>query len=545
MLMVGLSLHNAWVCSALYSTGAPGGTITLPGMRGGTFSLVYLISIVGFAVTSLLAVRFDRSLTRFSRSRPAMGVAAGVTCAGTLVSLMSLDNLVLDVCAGMLTGLGSATLMLYWGTALSRTDEQVIALASPVGVVVGFAVNALVLETLPRPTGEVMTAALPLLELALLNAISPREGQDAPFLFNELAVGKAKFGFALLEMTALAGLVLGMLKQTAIQTTFGGTTTPTTLVILLVAGSMAIAAFVIYALVGNGSAPDQLFKNVIPALGCASLVAAMLVAEYEVLFDLFLVVTYFLYETVLWSYGAFLSNRLRLSPIFVFGLTRGLSTLAMLLGIVAMSQLSPLLAASPLGTRVMLFIALVLILLSRSAQPDESAVMRSIVRCPAVRLFSVGIDDRIALLGRRKPTGTRHEPETGATKAAPTATSPLRHDVSPVSQPSQPSASTPSASVTAPLDHPSLGGASTNASATREGKFSRKVRKVAQIYLLTERETDILFEWVKGNGAPYIQEKYSISEGTVKTHVRNIYRKLDIHKRRDLLQLIESIDDYD
>ena len=74
------------------------------------------------------------------------------------------------------------------------------------------------------------------------------------------------------------------------------------------------------------------------------------------------------------------------------------------------------------------------------------------------------------------------------------------------------------------------------------GKFSRKIKLIAQTYLLTERETDILFELAKGNSAASIQEKFFISAGTVKTHIRNIYRKLDVHKRQDLLRLIEEFD---
>jgi DNA-binding CsgD family transcriptional regulator len=70
------------------------------------------------------------------------------------------------------------------------------------------------------------------------------------------------------------------------------------------------------------------------------------------------------------------------------------------------------------------------------------------------------------------------------------------------------------------------------------GMFSRKVRQVARTYLLTERETDILFELAKGHGPAFIQEKYYLSEGTIKTHLRNIYRKTNVHKRAALMNLI-------
>ena len=46
--------------------------------------------------------------------------------------------------------------------------------------------------------------------------------------------------------------------------------------------------------------------------------------------------------------------------------------------------------------------------------------------------------------------------------------------------------------------------------------------------------------WLTGHGLKYIQENLFISEATVKTHVRNIYRKCDTHNRAEILALYEA-----
>lgn len=72
------------------------------------------------------------------------------------------------------------------------------------------------------------------------------------------------------------------------------------------------------------------------------------------------------------------------------------------------------------------------------------------------------------------------------------------------------------------------------------GRFRGKCETVANTYLLSQRETEILFLLAKGNNAAYIQDKLFISEGTAKTHIRHIYRKLDVHSQQELMRMVET-----
>ena len=57
---------------------------------------------------------------------------------------------------------------------------------------------------------------------------------------------------------------------------------------------------------------------------------------------------------------------------------------------------------------------------------------------------------------------------------------------------------------------------------------------------LTERESEIMELIVEGDTMRRIGEKLFISLGTVQTHSKNLYRKLDIHSKQELLDLIKS-----
>ena len=63
---------------------------------------------------------------------------------------------------------------------------------------------------------------------------------------------------------------------------------------------------------------------------------------------------------------------------------------------------------------------------------------------------------------------------------------------------------------------------------------------IAETFKLSRRETEIFHMLAKGRNADYVQRNLYISEHTAKTHIANIYRKLDIHSAQELLDLVED-----
>ncbi len=71
--------------------------------------------------------------------------------------------------------------------------------------------------------------------------------------------------------------------------------------------------------------------------------------------------------------------------------------------------------------------------------------------------------------------------------------------------------------------------------------FAERCEAIAQEYGLTERETEILGYLGRGHSAAYVAEMLVIAESTARSHRKNIYRKLGINSREELLELLDSL----
>lgn len=67
-----------------------------------------------------------------------------------------------------------------------------------------------------------------------------------------------------------------------------------------------------------------------------------------------------------------------------------------------------------------------------------------------------------------------------------------------------------------------------------------RCQQVAADFALSSRETEVMELIARGYSGPAIAEMLFISENTMRTHNKRIYVKLDVHKKRELLELIES-----
>lgn len=65
--------------------------------------------------------------------------------------------------------------------------------------------------------------------------------------------------------------------------------------------------------------------------------------------------------------------------------------------------------------------------------------------------------------------------------------------------------------------------------------------KLTKTYGLSQREEEILPFIVKGRNNRFIAETLYISENTAKTHVYNIYKKMGVHSRQQVLDIVDMI----
>ena len=70
--------------------------------------------------------------------------------------------------------------------------------------------------------------------------------------------------------------------------------------------------------------------------------------------------------------------------------------------------------------------------------------------------------------------------------------------------------------------------------------IEQRCRVIAQSKRLTPREQEIMMELARGKDRQSIAAKLFISEGTVKVHTRNLYQKLGVHSKQELIVLVEE-----
>ena len=82
-----------------------------------------------------------------------------------------------------------------------------------------------------------------------------------------------------------------------------------------------------------------------------------------------------------------------------------------------------------------------------------------------------------------------------------------------------------------------------SAAQTLSQNVQRACDAAADAYALSPREREILQYLGRGYGPRYLATILPIKENTIRSHVRNIYSKTDVHTQAELLELIDSFAD--
>ena len=69
---------------------------------------------------------------------------------------------------------------------------------------------------------------------------------------------------------------------------------------------------------------------------------------------------------------------------------------------------------------------------------------------------------------------------------------------------------------------------------------SINIDAIAQRYGFSPRETEVFELLAKGRNRVYISQKLVVSDNTTRTHMRNIYRKLEVHSQQELIDVLEK-----
>ncbi|PNV66682.1 response regulator transcription factor, partial [Enteroscipio rubneri] len=67
------------------------------------------------------------------------------------------------------------------------------------------------------------------------------------------------------------------------------------------------------------------------------------------------------------------------------------------------------------------------------------------------------------------------------------------------------------------------------------------LEQLKETFGLSTREYEMIEEFAAGRSARHIADTFTLSEHTVKTHLRHAYAKMDVHSRQELLDLIQEM----
>lgn len=607
LISFGYGLHQTWIYSSMFDKGGIFGT---GGLQAGPFndqlSLAYFVSILIYGLLLLIASILDTKLIRALHATPTLVAAALLGATGTLLLLGSgaespFDGSTLQIISGILTGTGSSILLLAWGIAFSRRDSASIIINGALSIAIGFGIYGLVLHQIPFPWGGVASALIPFAEIALLLVLRRHVSLDfdnRQLFFQPLPINHARFVMRFGLPVLFLGVALGIMRQTSIETILPGSAFEDQALLFVTACVATVLIMVTFLALGGDERWHIFFRPLIPFIAVTAIFIPFTTGGTSFWGTSVVLVGYMSFEALMWIFFSELSQRFRLSPIFVFGLGRGVMALAALGGSTLPLFTGALGAPTGLGEMGTVLIVLVAMMLAYALLPDEremasivavtprKVAVQSASRAPLI-VVNEGKADALeraregavpsapeqADVRTQVPANWEHAvvaalAELGETSGAasgqiasassvvsaadgPTAVDAMQDDASDASAASDTasSASTAPSPARQAMDfsrsifaEEAVAPAPADDTPAARGRFRQRCEIVANTYLLSRRESEVMYYLARGYKSSHIQQQLYISEGTAKTHIRHIYRKLNIHSQQDLIHLIDEVE---
>ncbi len=546
-LSLGLGLHQAWIYAAMFGANRLFHAEPLSFQENAQtlVSCFLLISIVTFGASLLFAVVTDQKLLRFYTAKRVLAGASALTASGTLAAfagpIPGALGVLATVFAGVSTGIGSALLLLFWGTAYSRHSAATITMNTAVAIVIAVAVYLFALHALPYPYAGVFTALLPLLELPFLWQLTPVSYavRHAVPIFNPLPVNKGPFSLRLALPMLLFGFALGALRSTSLQIILPSSDPITQLLALFAGGAATVLLLITVFSLDRRSSWDFLFRPLVPFIAITLFFLPSAALNDSTFATLVLLTGYMCFEALMWVFFGEMSQEFRLSPIFVFGVGRSCLAFGSLASVLAMSNPSLIKAMTPFGEAGGAMIVMACLIVGYALLPRvrdiRHAVVQGVHNSNAIESFNDQAADQEAQAAcetqKAQEAQEGQAAQDGANVAIVKSEGPESAGGSdaPASEDAPPAAETPAEAALAQESR-----------ARKSGRFRTQCEIIADRYLLSRRETEVMFLLAKGYNAAFIQDKLCISKSTAKTHIGHIYRKLDIHNQQELLAMVEK-----
>lgn len=472
-------------------------------VNGFYLSVMYIFSglanTVALVVAALYAKRGSETLVASNRWVMAGGILAGLGCLVIiLVGPFYFGRLMADTSlfffgGAMLSGIGTSVIALRCGALFSLVPPRRILVYAAQGELLSAFVYFVVMaapdwspiEHGPTLVNILVFVLLPVLAAALACVRPPQSAGLIELHGNEhheaglRGLPRAFWGFCVFVfvMTLATGLLRGAVVTThALATTVEGSDG---LMILRIFMAMA---FILYAVRTEGR-PSSIGKLCSMLAVIAATVTACAAAFGGLNNELSLVI-YFcgeVFSFLVWCLLSFISVQRRISPVVVFGIGYGVFMVGNALGWLCGTAIVPLIPVGSTATIAFLVLAGIMLAVSQalfSPRDYDRLFMRQDEE-------ELSIDDLFDIERR-------------------------------------------------------VAEATSDGNREKRGRFSRAIEGLAAEYGLSAREVEVLRCLAMGYGSDRMAQTMGVKVNTARAHTHNVYVKLGVHSRDELMKLVDD-----
>ena len=471
-------------------------------INGAWLSNLFTVSTLSFAVVFLLAAflaqRGHLQQPMSNKLVMGSGIIAGIGClliilAGPyyLAQVVSITYIFFyagAVLSGVGTSLVSLKCGILYGMLPPRRALAYAALSLLVCAFIYFAVFAMPkwtpIEHGPTFANILVFCLLPIVAALLACIPVPKNSNANPeVLTYEANVHKLPGSFAkFVVFSFFLCFIVTMIRSAVVTTHALATTVEGNNIIMLLRVVLAFA-FILYSV--RSDAHGISLGKLCSLVAVYSAIIIALIAALGGINNAWSVVVYFaasLFEFLMWCLLAFVVAQKRVAPITVFGFGRGFFMLGCGLGWMVGSIVEPFIIEDSYAIVVYIILAGIMLLLALGLFSERDFE----------RLFSPVSEDELSLEDLFD-IEARDAAEAEAKRAE------------------------------------------------KRGRFSRAIENISQTYALSSRESDTLRCLAMGYGSERMAETMGVKVNTARAHTHNVYVKLGVHSREELMLLVDNV----
>ena len=478
---IGFALNRSWVYLMFLNTAS----LLFMASGGSWITYANIASTITLTITLFALAAFGRPSAMQRHSKRTFALAAGITCGGTACIVASgiAGGLAipLGIVGGVLTGVGSGVIDMGYGELYSRLESSKTNFEVPFAFFLAATFFSLTMQ-LPPYFAAIACSLIPIVAALLLvtamDTASPTSKADP-----KAQIDIIPFTWRIGACSCLVGIGDGIVRAACLATP--GLSTQEFYTLPLVAGSVATMAIIYLCCLitppEQGEGLCKVYRSSVFVMAAFYLLLP-LIQGFHFLESTMALTGYGTFNVLIWLLLAETAHRHKLAPHVIYGIGWGMVTFGVLIG----------------GIAGQLLIA---------QQPSMSVVSLVATLCILTSYLFVLKEHEFATM------------------------------VTPVVQGPSPEASGSAEATTA--GEVSSGDSAEDANRPRKARFMDRCTAVAEAYGLTPRETELMILYAKGHTSANIQQELFLSRGTVTTHLRHIYQKMEIHSKAELMELID------